>query len=116
MSELPQETLELPRGYVDADGKHHRRITLRAPTLQDEIESEKLCAQLGASATGSAGWVTLAFRCIVSWEGIPQPDIKHLLALTRAEGNTLVDAMQTLERKITRVELGNEASKPAATS
>lgn len=116
MSELPKETLELPRGYVDADGKHHRRITLRAPTLQDEIESEKLCAQLGASATGSAGWLTLAFRCIVSWEGIPRPELKHVLALTRAEGTTLVEAMQALESKITRLELGNETSNPAPTS
>ncbi|MFU8805691.1 MAG: hypothetical protein ACNA8W_17895 [Bradymonadaceae bacterium] len=115
MSQLPQDTIELSRGYIDADKKAHRKITLRAPTLQDEIESEKICAKLGLESSDTAGWLAMVLRCIVQWDGIPMPEMKHLLALTRDEGKQLVQLMLRLENSVSREEMGNGVSEQGPT-
>lgn len=113
---LPESTIELDRGYIDNDGDHHRVVTVRAPTLQDEIESEKKCKELGWDPDGTGGHTTMLARCIVHWEGIPQPQLKHLTALSRVEATRLVSEMITLENKLSEVETGNDTSESGDTS
>lgn len=99
--------VELEHGYVDQEGKHHRNVELRCPTIGDEIEAEKYCIRNDLRGSETALAMKLVERCIVTWDDITTPEMKHLHALSRSDGRALIGALMDLEEDSEQVEMGN---------
>lgn len=106
-------TFELNRGYIDQQGKAHKQIVLRAPTLNDEIVADRMVALKTTAATpeqraesrSSSLWqLELLASCIQRMGEIHPVTSDHLRKLTRAEGQLLNRKLDELEKQLDGVE------------
>lgn len=94
----PSRTVDLPRGYVDDEGTHHRQATLRIPTLADEIGAEEEVREEGYTRENTAAFhAAFVARCLVSLGEIPEVTMTHLMRLRRGEVAALRTRLNELE-------------------
>lgn len=98
-------TVHLTRGYVDEQNVAHRKVTLRVPTMRDEVKRDQYIAERGLPGD-AAQFLALVLQVIVEWEGIPLPAFSHLEALTRGDFRRLVNALGDLESDDAEANLG----------
>lgn len=96
------EKIILPHGFKDDDGKRHTKLTIRVPTYGDEVlaGADRMAAAKDGEPMASSPEATNVFfiaRLIESWEGIPRPTFRHVMALRRADVNAILEAINRLE-------------------
>lgn len=102
-------TVELPRGYVDQEGNHHREVTLRIPNVGDEIKAERALREKGYNPdVESAQKMALVCRCIESWGDIQDVRLHHVFSLRRPEAVMLIERLQQLESEAFDADLSEE--------
>ncbi|MFG0245743.1 MAG: hypothetical protein ACF8MF_06815 [Phycisphaerales bacterium JB052] len=111
----------LDRGFVDKEGKAHRRVVLRPPTVDDEVTRDAELASIRHSNDGpdsrrfegfsdTLSTMALIKQCIVTWDHLPKPELYHLRSLSRADGRKIVKAFYDVEEEDEKHQLGNETS------
>ena len=102
-------TFELTRGYLDSEGRRHRKVVLRAPTADDEIRADQAMNLLKASrhaeerAEGHSDtlWtLTLIARCAVQLGEIRKVTTEHLRTLSRRDSLLMQTKMAELEASL----------------
>jgi hypothetical protein len=104
-------TFELARGYIDPQtGKAHRKVTIRAPLIDDEIKADAAVALAGAagvvnvsaeSASRALWELHFAAQCIISLGEIREVSVaKHLRSLPRKDAKTIVAEVSGFERRL----------------
>lgn len=91
------ETVTLKKGYVDQEGEAHRKVTLRCPTMGDEIAAERAAREAGHGVDTAYFQIAFIRECITHWDGIPEPEITHMTALHRHDVGLLQQAIRRLE-------------------
>ncbi|MFB6374482.1 MAG: hypothetical protein ABEN55_15490 [Bradymonadaceae bacterium] len=117
-TEPVSNTITLPRGYVDHEGERHREITLRAPTIGDELAGTRELREQGYDPDGTSAAIGTVKQCIERWEGIADVQLFHLFQLTRQEGRMLVNRMNALEQQLVEgigTDGEGEGNEPAST-
>lgn len=118
---MTTKTVQLRRGFCDADGKHHRAATIRIPTIDDEVRAECDVARLAAASEDASlthsdtlDRLALIARCLVQLGEVVDPQLEHVRALRRYDVATLNNALFELEREDEAAQLaeGKSASAP----
>lgn len=103
------KTITLKEGYVDKDGNAHKNVTIRCPRMLDDVEADKAAREAGYGPDSSYFNACFVLQCIEKWEGIPDPQINHVLSLKRLDFVTLRKAVDDLENEDMELETaGNE--------
>ena len=106
-------TFELSRGYVDDDGKAHKKVTLRPGRIDDEIKADRRCAlkttakkdEVRAESQSTVLWeMEVASCCIVRLGDIIEVTSDHLRAMSRADGRLILKKLRDLDVALEEVE------------
>lgn len=110
-------TVELPRGYVDQEGNHHREVTLAVPSVGDEIKAERELRENGYNPdVEAAQQMALVKRCITDWGDIQDVRLHHVFSLRRPEAVMLIERLQQLEDQAFSDDASGNDNRDAAPS